>query len=129
MEQLRHDLGAILVDGGGQLLPTGDEGVVIAAHVAGQVGIGGLHGHDLGDDEAHAALGTRRVMVDERVGHIAVIGKVGGHGRHEHAVLDLLRADLDGAEQHWVSLGFHESPPLSQRENNKCAFTAAITVA
>jgi hypothetical protein len=129
MEQLRHDLGAILVDGGGQLLPAGDEGVVIAAHVAGQVGVGGLHGHDLGNDEAHAALGARRVMVDESVGHVAVIGKVGGHGRHEHAVLDLLCADLDGAEQHRVSLGFHESPPLSQSENNKCAFTAAITVA
>ena len=83
---------------------------VIAAHVTGQVGIGGLDGHDLGDDEAHAALGARRVVVDERVGHVAVIGKVGGHGRHEHAVLDLLRTDLDGAEQHWVSLGFHESP-------------------
>ena len=116
VEQLRHDLGAVLVDGGGQLLPAGDEGVVIAAHVAGQVGVGGLHGHDLSDDEAHAALGTRGVMVDECVGHIAVIGQVGGHGRHEHAVLDLLRADLDGAEQHRVSLGFHESPPLSRSE-------------
>ena len=129
VEQLRHDLGAVLVHGGGQLLPTGDEGVVVAAHVTGQVGIGGLDGHDLGDDEAHAALGARRVVVDERVGHIAVVGKVGGHGRHEHAVLDLLCADLDGAEQHWVSLGFHESPPLSQSENDKCAFTATITVA
>ena len=41
VEQLRHDLGTVLVHGGVQLLPTGDEGVVIAAHVTGQVGIGG----------------------------------------------------------------------------------------
>ena len=33
VEELRHDLAAILVDGRGELFPAGDKRVVVAAHV------------------------------------------------------------------------------------------------
>ena len=107
VEELRHDLAAILVHGGGELFPTGNERVVVAAHVARQVGIGGLDRHDLGNDEAHAALGTSAVVVDQVVGHIAVIGQVGGHRRHKDTVLDLGRTNLDGAKEHRIGGGLH----------------------
>ena len=45
--------------------------------------------HDLGDDQAHAALGAGTVMINQVVGHVAMIGQVGGHRRHKDAVLDL----------------------------------------
>ena len=102
VEELRHDLAAILVDGRGELFPAGDKRVVVAAHVTRQIGIGGLDRHDLGDDEAHAALGAGTVMIDQVVGHIAMIGQVGGHRRHKDAVLDLGRTDLDRAKEHRV---------------------------
>ena len=107
VEELRHDLAAILVDGRGELFPAGDERVVVAAHVARQIGIGGLDRHDLGDDEAHAALGAGTVMIDQIVGHIAIIGQVGGHRRHKDAVLDLGRTDLDRAKEHRIGGGLH----------------------
>ena len=107
MEELRHDLAAILVDGCGELFPAGDKRVVVAAHVTRQIGIGGLDRHDLGNDEAHAALGTGTVMIDQVVGHIAMIGQVGGHRRHKDAVLDLGRTDLDRTKEHRVGGGLH----------------------
>ena len=107
VEELRHDLAAVLVDGRGELFPTGDERVVVAAHVTRQIGIGGLDGHDLGDDEAHAALGTSAVVIDQVVGHIAVVGQVGGHRRHKDAVLDLGRTNLDGTKEHRIGGGLH----------------------
>lgn len=91
MEELRHDLAAVLVHSGGKLFPAGDKRVVVTAHVARQIGIGGLDRHDLGYDEAHAALGAGTVMIDQVVGHIAMIGQVRGHRRHKDAVLDLGR--------------------------------------
>ena len=102
VEELRHDLAAILVDGRGELFPARDKRVVVAAHVTRQIGIGRLDRHDLGDDEAHAALGAGTVMIDQVVGHIAMIGQVGGHRRHKDAVLDLGRTDLDRAKEHRV---------------------------
>ena len=102
VEELWHDLAAILVDGRGELFPAGDKRIVVAAHVTRQIGIGRLDRHDLGDDEAHAALGTGTVMIDQIVGHIAMIGQVGGHRRHKDAVLDLGRTDLDRAKEHRV---------------------------
>ena len=102
VEELGHDLAAILVDGCGELFPAGDKRVVVAAHVTRQIGIGGLDRHDLGDDQAHAALGTGAVVVDQIVGHIAMIGQVGRHRRHKDAVLDLGRTDLDRAKEHRV---------------------------
>ena len=107
VEELRHDLTAILVDGRGELFPARDKRVVVAAHVTRQIGIGRLDRHDLGDDEAHAALGTGTVMIDQVVGHIAMIGQVGGHRRHKDAVLDLGRTDLDRAKEHWIGRGLH----------------------
>ena len=107
VEELRHDLAAVLVHGGGELFPTGNERVVIAAHIARQIGIGGLDGHDLGDDEAHAALGTGAIVVDQVVGHIAVVGQVGGNRRHKDTVLDLGRTDLDRAKEHRIGGGLH----------------------
>ena len=107
VEELRHDLAAVLVHGGGELFPTGNERVVIAAHIARQVGIGGLDGHDLSNDEAHAALGTGAIVVDQVVGHIAVVGQVGGHRRHKDTVLDLGRTDLDRAKEHRIGGGLH----------------------
>ena len=102
VKELRHDLAAILMHGGGELFPARDKRVVVAAHVTRQIGIGGLDRHDLGDDEAHAALGTGTVMIDQVVSHIAMIGQVGGHRRHKDAVLDLGRTDLDRAKEHRV---------------------------
>ena len=107
VEELRHDLAAVLVDGRGELFPTGDKRVVVAAHVTRQIGIGGLNRHDLGDDQAHAALGTGAVMIDQVFGHIAMIGQVGRHRRHKDAVLDLGRTDLDRAKEHRVGRGLH----------------------
>ena len=107
VEELRHDLAAVLVDGRGELFPAGDERVVVAAHVARQIGIGGLDRHDLGDDQAHAALGAGAVMIDQVVGHVAMVGQVGGYRRHEDAVLDLGRTDLDRAKEHRVGGGLH----------------------
>ena len=107
VEELRHNLAAILVDGRGELFPARDKRVVVAAHVTRQVGIGRLDRHDLGDDEAHAALGTGTVMIDQVVGHIAMIGQVGGHRRHKDAVLDLGRTDLDRTKEHRVGGGLH----------------------
>ena len=107
MEELRHDLAAVLMHGGGELFPTGNERVVVAAHVARQVGIGGLNRHDLGNDQTHAALGTSAVVIDQVVGHIAVIGQVGGHRRHKDTVLDLGRTNLDGAKEHRIGGGLH----------------------
>ena len=107
VEELRHDLAAILVHGGGELFPTGNERVVVAAHVARQVGIGGLDRHDLGNDEAHATLGAGAVVVDQVVGHIAVVGQVSRYRRHKDAVLNLGRTDLDGAKEHRIGGGLH----------------------
>ena len=107
VEELRHDLAAILVDGRGELFPARDKRVVVAAHVTRQIGIGRLDRHDLGDDEAHAALGTGTVMIDQVVGHIAVIGQVRGHRRHKDAVLNLGRTDLDRAKKHRIGGGLH----------------------
>ena len=107
VEELRHDLAAILVDGRGELFPAGDKRVVVAAHVTRQIGIGGLDRHDFGDDQAHAALGAGTVMIDQVVGHIAMIGQVGGHRRHKDAVLDLGCTDLDRAKEHWIGRGLH----------------------
>ena len=107
VEELRHDLAAVLVDGCGELFPAGDKRVVVAAHVTRQIGIGRLDRHDLGNDEAHAALGAGTVMIDQVVGHIAVIGQVGGHRRHKDAVLDLGRTDLDRAKEHRVGGRLH----------------------
>ena len=107
VEELRHDLAAVLVDGRGELFPAGDKRVVVAAHVTRQIGIGGLDRHDLGDDEAHTALGAGTVMIDQVVGHIAMIGQVGGHRRHKDAVLDLGRTDLDRAKEHWIGRRLH----------------------
>ena len=102
VEELRHDLAAVLVDGCGELFPAGDKRVVVAAHVTRQIGIGGLDRHDLGDDEAHTTLGAGAVMIDQVVGHIAMIGQVRGHRRHKDAVLDLGRTDLDRTKEHRV---------------------------
>ena len=102
VEELRHDLAAVLVDGRGELFPAGDKRIVVAAHVTRQIGIGGLDRHDLGDDQAHAALGAGTVVVDQVVGHIAMIGQVRGYRRHKDAVLDLGRTDLDRAKEHRV---------------------------
>ena len=107
VEELRHDLAAILVDGRGELFPAGDKRVVVAAHVTRQIGIGGLDRHDLGDDQAHAALGAGTVVVDQVVGHVAMVGQVGGYRRHKDTVLDLGRTDLDRAEEHRVGGGLH----------------------
>ena len=107
VEELRHDLAAVLVDGCGELFPTGDKRVVVAAHVTRQIGVGGLDRHDLGNDEAHAALGAGAVMIDQVIGHIAMIGQVGGHRRHKDAVLDLGHTDLDRAKEHWIGRGLH----------------------
>ena len=107
VEELRHDLAAILVDGRGELFPAGDKRVVVAAHVTRQIGIGGLDRHDLGDDQAHAALGTGTVMIDQVVGHIAMIGQVRGHRRHKDAVLNLGRTDLDRAKEHRIGGRLH----------------------
>ena len=107
VEELRHDLATVLVDGGGELFPARDERVVVAAHVTRQIGIGGLDRHDLGNDEAHAALGAGTVMIDQVVGHIAMIGQVGRYRRHKDAVLDLGCTDLDRAEEHRVGGGLH----------------------
>ena len=107
VEELRHDLAAILVDGRGELFPAGDKRVVVAAHVTRQIGIGGLDRHDLGDDQAYAALGTGTVMIDQIVGHISVIGQVGRYRRHKDAVLDLGRTDLNRAKEHRVGGGLH----------------------
>ena len=107
VEELRHDLAAILVHGGSELFPTGNERVVVAAHVARQVGIGGLDRHDLGNDEAHAALGAGAIMVNQVVGHISVVGQVGGYRRHKDTVLDLGRTNLDGAKEHRIGGGLH----------------------
>ena len=107
VEELRHDLAAVLVHGCGELFPTGNERVVVTAHIARQIGIGGLNRHDLGDDEAHAALGTGAIVVDQVVGHIAVVGQVGGHRRHKDTVLDLGRTDLDRAKEHRIGGGLH----------------------
>ena len=107
VEELRHNLAAVLVDGRGELFPAGDKRVVVAAHVTRQIGIGGLDRHDLGDDQAHAALGASTVVVDQIVGHIAMIGQVGRHRRHKDAVLDLGRTDLDRAKEHRVGGGLH----------------------
>ena len=107
VEELRHDLATILVHSGGELFPARDKRVVVAAHIARQIGIGGLDRHDLGNDEAHAALGAGAVVVDQVVGHIAVIGQVGGHRRHKDAVLDLGRTNLDGAKEHRIGGGLH----------------------
>ncbi len=43
-----------------------------------------------------AALGTGTVMIDQVVGHIAMIGQVGRYRRHKDRVLDLGRTDLIG---------------------------------
>ena len=107
VEELRHDLAAILVDGRSELFPARDKRVVVAAHVTRQIGIGRLDRHDLGDDQANAALGTGTVMIDQVVGHIAMIGQVGGHRRHKDAVLDLGRTDLDRAKEHRIGGGLH----------------------
>ena len=107
VKELRHDLAAILMHGGGELFPARDKRVVVAAHVTRQIGIGGLDRHDLGNDEAHAALGAGTVMIDQVVGHIAMIGQVGGHRRHKDAVLDLGRTDLDRTKEHRVGGGLH----------------------
>ena len=107
VEELRHDLAAVLVDGRGELFPAGDKRVVVAAHVTRQIGIGGLDRHDLGDDQAHAALGAGTVVVDQVFGHVAMVGQVGGHRRHKDAVLNLGRTDLDRAEEHRVGGGLH----------------------
>ena len=107
VEELRHDLAAVLVDGRGELFPAGDKRVVVAAHVTRQIGIGGLDRHDLGDDEAHAALGAGTVMIDQVIGHIAMIGQVGGHRRHKDTVLDLGCTDLDRAKEHRIGRGLH----------------------
>ena len=107
VEELRHDLAAILVDGRGELFPAGDKRVVVAAHVTRQIGIGRLDRYDLGDDQANAALGAGTVMIDQVVGHIAMIGQVGGHRRHKDAVLDLGRTDLDRTKEHRVGGGLH----------------------
>ena len=102
VEELRHDLAAILVDGRGELFPARDKRVVVAAHVTRQIGIGRLDRHDLGDDQANAALGTGTVMIDQVVGHVAMIGQVRGHRRHKDAVLNLGRTDLDRTKEHRV---------------------------
>ena len=119
VEELRHDLAAILVDGRGELFPARDKRVVVAAHVTRQIGIGGLDRHDLGNDEAYAALGTGTVMIDQVVGHIAMIGQVGGHRRHKDAVLNLGRTDLDRAKEHRIGgrlhTGFLSFEPLGGR--------------
>ena len=107
VEELRHNLAAVLMHGGGELFPAGDERVVVAAHVTRQIGIGGLDRHDLGDDQANAALGTGTVMIDQVVGHISVIGQVGRYRRHKDAVLDLGRTDLDRAKEHRIGGGLH----------------------
>ena len=107
VEELRHDLAAILVDGRGELFPARDKRVVVAAHVTRQIGIGGLDRHDLGDDQANAALGTGTVMIDQVVGHISVIGQVGRYRRHKDAVLNLGRTDLDRAKEHRIGGGLH----------------------
>ena len=107
VEELRHDLAAVLVDGRGELFPARDKRVVVAAHVARQIGIGGLDRHDLGDDQAHAALGAGTVMINQVVGHVAMIGQVGGHRRHKDAVLDLGRTDLDRAKEHRIGGRLH----------------------
>lgn len=60
VEELRHDLAAILVDGRGELFPAGDKRVVVAAHVTRQIGIGGLDRHDLGNDEPTPPLARAR---------------------------------------------------------------------
>ena len=107
VEELRHDLTAILVDGRGELFPARDKRVVVAAHVTRQIGIGRLDRHDLGDDEAHAALGAGTVMIDQVIGHIAMIGQVGRYRRHKDAVLDLGCTDLDWAKEHRIGGGLH----------------------
>ena len=109
VEELRHDFATVLVDGRGELFPARNKRVVVAAHVTRQIGIGGLDRHDFGDDQAHAALGAGTVMIDQIVGHIAMIGQVGGHRRHKDAVLDLGRTDLDRAKEHRVGGGLHTS--------------------
>ena len=60
MEELRHDLAAILVDGRGEFFPAGDKRVVVAAHVTRQIGIGRLDRHDLGDDKPTPPLARAR---------------------------------------------------------------------
>ena len=58
---------------------------------------------------AFTATATERVRADiqQVVGHIAMIGQVGGHRRHKDAVLDLGCTDLDRAKEHRVGRGLH----------------------
>ena len=99
VKQLGQDFRSVLVDGGGELLPAGDKGVVVDGHIAGQIDIRGLHGGHFGDDEPHAALGTGGIVGHQRVGDIALVRKIGGQRRHEHPVFHRGLADLDGGEQ------------------------------
>ncbi len=98
VDELDGSAAASCVDGGSQLLQAGDHLVVIdAQHVvfqALQIDEGGFHG-----DEAHAAGCSCGVVVDDTLGHGAVIGGVvGDHGGHDDAVGQFQGAELNGGE-------------------------------
>ena len=74
-------------------------GFVVDAHQDRRAGAGGMHVHQLGHDHRGAALGSRRVVGDQAVGHRAVLAEAGDGGDVDDAVAQLAGADRDRAEQ------------------------------
>lgn len=95
MVELGEDLGAVLVDGAGELLCGLD--VVVLGHaevVLGGDGVHVVHAGVLVDNQADAALGPLGVIGDEPGRGVAVgVRQVRAHGGHDGAVADGERAD------------------------------------
>ena len=108
---LRRQLGAMRVNGVHELLEARDQAVIPQTDALHDVREALIDGDRLEDDQPHPALGPGLQVVDHLVGNAAVGRRpVRRHGSHRDPVLDLHRADLDGAEE--LGQGRHFASPL-----------------
>jgi len=108
-----------------QSLQMGDLEALISAQLVGDSGaVGGFNAGDLGDDQAHAALGALFVVADDvLVGAAVGLSHGYAHSRHDDAVFQAQRTDFARFEQkiiHCAFLTFHNSSLFQGRRLDSC---------
>lgn len=100
MADLKHALGALGVDGGGQLREAGYVLVVVRAeHVRRVQAERGVDARDLDAYEAEAALRALNIVTDAGVVHKAADCAAQAHGGHDRTVPYLNVSNFSGSEQ------------------------------
>ena len=106
--ELGEDVAAFGADGGDDFFPGFDLLVGVEAGCSEPAACGGGDGGGFGDDEAAVGGALAVVFGHESVGDVAGLGGAGARERrHDDAMFERERTDLDGSEESFLGLSCH----------------------